>query len=77
MIDALYTLATTFVMLLLAVRLSHAQDEIRQLRGDASQRATAEYLAYRQGVVLSLACLLAGLAAASWYTPRSDKRAGE
>jgi hypothetical protein len=70
MITALYILATTFTLLLMAVRLSHAQDEIRQLRGEHEQRAQAEYIAYRQGVVLSLACLLAGLAAASWYAPR-------
>jgi hypothetical protein len=68
---AIYSLAVTFTMLFLSVRLNDAQNEIRQMRESDGRRETAEYLAYRQGVMLSLACLLAGLAAASWYAPRS------
>jgi hypothetical protein len=61
-------------MLLLAVRLSQANSELTRLREEHDTRRTADYLAYRQGVMLSLACLLAGLAAASWYVPRQGAR---
>lgn len=80
MILSLYIIGTTFALVLLSVRLREAHDELTRIRGEADDRTQAvrnEYAAYAHGVTMSLACLLAGLAAASWYTSRPDKGAGE
>jgi Na+/alanine symporter len=65
---ALYIIGVTFTLLFLAIRLGMAQDEIARLRGQREQRSQDEYLAYKQALMMSVACLLAGLAAASWHT---------
>jgi hypothetical protein len=69
-IVALYVIGSTVAVLLLSARLREAHAELARLReeyGDRAQAVQDEYAAYAHGVALSLACLLAGLAA--WYTP--------
>lgn len=66
---ALYTIGTTALLLWVSLRLAAAHDEIARMRGE-SQTTRDEYRAYAHGVTISLACLLAALAAASWHAPR-------
>jgi hypothetical protein len=70
---ALYVIGSTFGLVLLSARLREAHEELARLRGEYDGRAQAvrdEYSAYAHGVAMSLACLLAGLAMASWYAPQ-------
>lgn len=70
MILALYVIGSTAGLILLTIRLSAAQEELDRVRGEYDDRDRAvreEYSAYAHGVAMSLACLLAGLAA--WYAP--------
>lgn len=72
MMLALYAIGSTGALLWLSARLRQARDELARVRGDCDDRDRAvrdEYSAYTHGVAMSLACLLAGLAAASWYPP--------
>lgn len=74
---ALYVIVSTFTVLVLSVRLRDAREELARARaesGDHAQAAArAERAAYAQAVALSLACLLAGMAA--WYAaPQSSAR---
>jgi hypothetical protein len=74
MILALYIIGSTFglLLLLLSARLREARDELARVRQEYDDRAQAvrdECSAYAHGVAMSLACLLAGLAAAPWYAP--------
>lgn len=71
---ALYVIASTVMVLVLSVRLRAAQEELARVRAEPGGRARAtardEQAAYVQAVhaqalVLSLACLLAGMAA--WH----------
>jgi hypothetical protein len=76
-ITALYVIGSTFGLLLLSARLREARGELARLREQYDGRAQAvrdEYAAYAHGVTMSLACLLAGLAAASWYAPSPSAR---
>lgn len=72
MIYALYVIGSTAGLVLLAARLGAAQQELARVRGESDDRARAvadEYCACTQGVAMALACLIAGLAAASWHAP--------
>lgn len=72
MIVALYVIGSTAGLLVLSARLREARDELARVRDEHDDRAQAvrdEYAAYAHGVAMSLACLLAGLAAAHWYAP--------
>jgi hypothetical protein len=72
MIIALYIIGSAAALVLLAARLREAQDELDRVReesGDRDRAVREDYSAYAHGVAVSLACLLAGLAAATWYTP--------
>jgi len=72
MILGLYVIGSAVALLVLAVRLCEARDELDRAREehDASAQAMRnEYGAYAHGVVVSVACLLAALGAAHWYAP--------
>ncbi len=78
---ALYVIASTVMVLVLSARLRSAQEELARVRdepgGPAQAAARDEQAAYAQAVyaqavALSLACLLAGMAA--WYAPQSSAR---
>jgi hypothetical protein len=72
MMLSLYAIGSTFALLLLSARLREAREELDRMReeyGDRAQAVRDEYSAYAHGITMSLACLLAGLAAASWYAP--------
>jgi hypothetical protein len=72
MILALYVIGSTAGLLLLAARLREAREELSRVREEYDDRDRAvrdECSAYAHGVTMSLACLLAGLAAAAWYAP--------
>ena len=75
---ALYVIGSTAALLLLSARLREARGELSRVREECDDRDRAvreEYSAYAYGVAVSLACLLAGLAAASWYgSPRPPAR---
>lgn len=75
---ALYAIGSTVAVLLLAAQLRDAREELARMRGECDDRDRAvrdEYGAYARGVAVSLACLLAGLAAAAWYAaPRPEAR---
>jgi hypothetical protein len=68
---ALYIIGSMVMMLVLSVRLHAAQEELARVREESGDRAQAaarqEQAACAQAMALSLACLLAGLAA--WYAP--------
>jgi hypothetical protein len=78
MIVSVYVIGSAFALLVLSARLREARDELARVREeyDASAQAVRdEYAAYAHGITMSLACLLAGLAAAHWYTqPRPADR---
>jgi hypothetical protein len=70
MMLALYVIGSTAGLILLAVRVSAVQEELDRVRAESGDRDRAvrdEYSAYAHGVTVTLACLLAGLAA--WYAP--------
>lgn len=74
---ALYVIVSTSLVVVLSARLRDAQEELARVRQELGERAQAaareERAAYAQVVALSLACLLAGMAA--WYAPqRSSAR---
>jgi hypothetical protein len=74
---ALYVIVTTFMVLALWVRLHAALEELARVRGESCDRAQEvnqqERAAYAQAMALSLACLLAGMAA--WYAaPKPSAR---
>jgi hypothetical protein len=77
---ALYVIASTVMVLVLSARLRSAQEELARAReepGGSEQAADRdEQAVYAQAVALSLAYLLAGMAA--WYAPpqRSARPAG-
>ena len=67
---ALYVIGSTFLVLLLSARLRDAQAELARLRAQCDARAEAvraEYAAYAHGTAMTLACLLAGVAAMHWH----------
>ena len=68
---ALYVIVSTFMVLVLSARLRDAREELARVRAESGDRAQAaareERTAYAQALSLSLACLLAGMAA--WYVP--------
>lgn len=69
---ALYAIGSTVAVLLLAAQLRDAREELARMREEYDDHDRAmrdEYGAYAHGVAVSLACLLAGLAAAAWYAP--------
>ena len=77
MILALYVIGSAFGLVLLSARLREAHQELARLRDEGDDRAQAvrdEYAAYAHGVAVSRACLLAGLAMASWSAPRPAAR---
>ena len=66
---ALYVVVSTGLLVLLSARLREAREELSRLRGECDARTEAvraEYAAYAQGTAMTLACLLAGLAAMRW-----------
>jgi hypothetical protein len=69
---ALYVILSTLMVLVLLARLRAAQGELARVREESGDRAQAtareDRAAYAQAVALSLACLLAGMAA--WYAPQ-------
>jgi hypothetical protein len=71
---ALYVIVTTFMVLALWVRLHAALEELARVREESGDRAQTtaqqERAAYAQAMALSLACLLAGMAA--WYAPQQS-----
>jgi hypothetical protein len=71
MIVALYVIGSTFGLLLVSARLREAHAELARMRAeyDRDRAVREEYGAYARGVAVTLACVLAGLAAASWYPP--------
>lgn len=84
MMLSLYAIGSTFALLLLSARLREAHEELARVReeyDDRDQAVRDECSAYAHGITMSLACLLAGLAAA-WYAPQrpsarpADGRAG-
>jgi hypothetical protein len=68
---ALYVIASTVMVLVLSARLRGAQEELARAREEPGGRAQAadrqDQAAYTQALALSLAFLLAGIAA--WYAP--------
>ena len=71
MMLSLYAVGCTFALLLLSARLREAHEELDRMREEYDDRDRAvreECSAYAHGITMSLACLLAGLAAA-WYAP--------
>jgi hypothetical protein len=69
---ALYIIGSAVTLVLLSARLQAAREELAraQTGHDAADRAARdEYAAYTQGVAVTLACLLAGLAAMHWQAP--------
>jgi len=74
---ALYVIASTLVVLVLSVRLREAHGEMARLRSehdDCARAARDERAAWAQGVTVTLACLLAGLAMAQYAPPRPRAR---
>jgi len=73
MIFWLYTIGATAGMVLLSAKLGEAYEEIARLHRQYDHEAQGvrdEAQAYAHGVTMSLTCLLAAMAAASWYSPR-------
>lgn len=74
---ALSVIGLTVALLLVSARLGDAQRQLDEARRDSAEqagRAREEQAAYAQGTAVALACLLAGLAAASWYVPHAQAR---
>lgn len=73
MITALFIIASAAAVVLLAARLREARDEIDQLRQEREVRDRAlreqEDAEWSRAVATSVACLLMGLAVASWHAP--------
>jgi hypothetical protein len=78
---ALYVIASTVMVLVLSARLRSAREELARARQepgsaqatDRDEQAAHAQAVYTQAIVLSLACLLAGMAA--WYaTPQRSAR---
>lgn len=68
---ALYIIGSTAVLIVLSARLREAREELARVRAEheaADQAARDERAAHAHGVAVTLACLLAALAAA-WYVP--------
>jgi ABC-type Fe3+ transport system permease subunit len=75
---ALSVIGLTIALLVLAARLGDAQRQLAQARRESMEqapRAQEEQAACQYGTVAALACLLAGLAAASWQVPHAQARA--
>jgi len=70
---ALYIIGSTAALIVVSARLREAREELARVRAEhdaADQAARDERAAYAHGVAMTLACLLTGLAAATWYAPR-------
>ena len=74
---ALAVIGLTVALVVLAARLGDAQRQLDQARRESAEqarRAQEEQAAYQYWTAVSVACLLAGLAAAHWNMPREQPR---
>jgi ABC-type Fe3+ transport system permease subunit len=74
---ALSVIGLTIALLVLAARLGDAQRQLAEARQESAEqarRAREEQAACQYGTAAALACLLAGLAAASWHVPHAQAR---
>lgn len=74
---ALWVIGLTIVTLILAARLGDAQRQLAEARRESAEqgRQAREAQAVCQyGAAVALACLLAGLGAASWHVPHGQAR---
>jgi hypothetical protein len=76
---ALYVIGSAFLLVWLSARLREAREELARVRYESGERAQAlrdEHAAYAHGAAVTLACLLAGLAAMHWHAPPRPAGAG-
>jgi Flp pilus assembly protein protease CpaA len=74
---ALSVIGLMIALVVLAARLGDAQRQLAQARWESAEqgrRAQEEQAACQYGMAVALACLLAGLAAASWHVPPERPR---
>jgi type VI protein secretion system component VasF len=72
---ALALIAAFAALVVLSARLRDARAELARVRAECTERVRAmedEAAAYAHGITMSLACLMAGLAA--WYAPHPAAR---
>ena len=74
---ALSVIGLMIALVIFAARLGDAQRQLAEARRESAEqarRAREEQAACEHGTAVALACLLAGLAAASWPAPHAQAR---
>ena len=77
MMLALAVIGLTAALVALSARLGDAQRRLAQAGRESAEqdrRTREEQAALQHGIAMTLACLLAGLAAASWHTSHAQAR---